>query len=596
LTPFFISVLHQYGYPALWLIVFVAAVGAPISGNLLLYAGGAFAAFGDFNLVLLFFVGLSAAVLGDNLGYALGWKVGTPLFIWLEQQKRLRFISPQSVTRGRAYFRRRAGLAIFLSRFFILVLGGPINLLAGADRYPYRKFLFWDISGQVLGAILPLGIGYIFAASWGEASNISGAFSTFGLASLVATFLSVVVLRRFRSKRHEQTGEVQQAIQTETKPTILLLISRSGGGHLNLAQALQERLEGCYHVAIVDPQSGRVERFYTWASRHFVGFLNWQFTWTNNPLMAWGLQYYLALVGSKRFTHILEEIQPRLIITTHAMVSHAAARANEERPERVPLVFQLTDLERVHLTWFSVKDADAYLAPTREIFAQALRQGIDKERLHLTGRPIRRQFLETGQDEREATLTNLGFDPTLLTIFLQGGAQGSAGADRVITSIRATGLPIQIILATGHNSELLRRYAGTERIQVLPFTAEIAPYMAAADVIAGKAGASSISEAFLLEKPFLATAILAAQEGPGLRFIERYNLGWVCLEPKSQQELFTKLAKNPAMISDKLQSIQAYKAWNMQANQEINRVIDRLLSPGHEETINVPLKLVEEPQ
>src|SRR5271165_6356676 len=116
-SSFFITTLHQYGYPALWVIVFIAAVGAPISGNLLLYAAGAFAAFGDFNVFILFFIATSAAVLGDNVGYFIGWKMGPPLLVWLERQKRFRFISSKSLDSGRAFFRRRAAWAIFITRF-----------------------------------------------------------------------------------------------------------------------------------------------------------------------------------------------------------------------------------------------------------------------------------------------------------------------------------------------------------------------------------------------------------------------------------------------------------------------------------------------
>ena len=145
MSPFFIDALQQYGYPALWLIVFIAAVGAPISGNLLLYAAGAFVAFGDFNIFILFPVALSAAVLGDNLGYFIGRWVGTPLFSWLERHRRFQFISPTTLARGRAYFRRKTAWAIFITRFFIVALGGAINLLAGMEQYPFRNFLFWDV-------------------------------------------------------------------------------------------------------------------------------------------------------------------------------------------------------------------------------------------------------------------------------------------------------------------------------------------------------------------------------------------------------------------------------------------------------------------
>ncbi len=175
MNAFFLDALQQYGYPALWLIVFVAAAGAPISGNLLLFAAGAFAAFGDFKLIILFPVAVSAAVLGDNLTYFIGRRLGAPLLTWIERQRRLRWISPQALERALAYFRRRSGWTIFITRFLIVALGGAINLLAGVEQYPYRNFLFWE---QVAG--------------------IFGAFSGLFLAFIAAIVLATLILRRIR--------------------------------------------------------------------------------------------------------------------------------------------------------------------------------------------------------------------------------------------------------------------------------------------------------------------------------------------------------------------------------------------------------------
>jgi membrane-associated protein len=204
LNTFLIDALQHYGYPALWLIVFVAAAGAPVSGSLLLSAAGAFAALGDLSLFILFPLALSAAVMGDNVTYFVGRRVGLPLLSWLERQKRFRWISPQAVERGRAYFRRRAWWSIFITRFLIVILGGPINLLAGLEQYPYPNFLLWDISGQVLGAVISLSMGYIFAESWEEMAGLFGAFSGLVLATLASGILTIVLVRRVR--QHRQAG------------------------------------------------------------------------------------------------------------------------------------------------------------------------------------------------------------------------------------------------------------------------------------------------------------------------------------------------------------------------------------------------------
>jgi UDP-N-acetylglucosamine:LPS N-acetylglucosamine transferase len=361
------------------------------------------------------------------------------------------------------------------------------------------------------------------------------------------------------------------------KPTILILTTHTGGGHLNLAQSLKGLLEEHYEVAIANPQSAMVGDSYTFFIRHFLPFLNWQYSLTDYKFAALWLHRVLTPFSQGRFLNIIEHFQPQLIITTHAMLSYATARANERRQNRVPLVFQLTDLEELHMTWFTEKKADAYLAPTREIFEQAREQGISSNRLHITGRPIRRQFLEVSQDVRNETLAALGFDPTVFTVFLQGGANGSAGVDRTIEILLSMEIPVQIMLAVGDNQKMAARYDGSKQIRTLPFTERIAPYMAAADVIAGKAGASFITEAFMLEKPFLATSFIPGQEAPNLQFIERHNLGWVCLDTLTQQELFTSIAMNPTLIANKMADIRAYKTWNTRANQEICPLIERLL-------------------
>ena len=113
--------------------------------------------------------------------------------------------------------------AIFITRFLVVALGGPINLLAGVEHYPYRNFLFWDVNGQILGAIIPLGLGYVFAASWEEVASIFGAFSGLLLAFLAAAVLSVLLVRRIRQRR--------RASAVEAEANVLLQPVKSQVGH-----------------------------------------------------------------------------------------------------------------------------------------------------------------------------------------------------------------------------------------------------------------------------------------------------------------------------------------------------------------------------
>ncbi|HEY7417780.1 MAG TPA: glycosyltransferase [Ktedonobacteraceae bacterium] len=368
---------------------------------------------------------------------------------------------------------------------------------------------------------------------------------------------------------------------TVSRPVILILATHTGGGHLNLAQSLKEVLEPDYEVVITDPQPGIVDDSYAFASRHFVKFLTWQYTWTDHEKVSLWQHRLLSLSNYRSIHKAIERTQPQLIIVTHAMLSYTAARVNERRPVRIPIVFQLTDLGQLHTTWFTEKHADAYLAPTREILAQALRHDIEKNHLYITGRPIRQQFLQAAEatsEKRQEILTALGLNPEVLTFFLQGGANGSTRVDGIIENWLSAEPSVQIILAAGNNKHMAARYANVKQVHVLPYTEMIAPYMAATDVIAGKAGASSISEAFILEKPFIATSFIPGQETANLQFLEQHNLGWVCLEKAAQQELLTSITHDPGIIAEKVESIRRYRAWNREANQSIGPIIHELIA------------------
>lgn len=229
LTPLLISWLQLYGYPALWICVFISALGAPLPTSLVLLAAGAFAALGDFNIFLLVAVASSASICGDNCGYLLGRKIFQYPFQYpkngssespgsqpsrslgvypgkpkrsrdlvSDSKKKIRFISPQLLERSQKYFQRYGVWAILLSRCIVTAFGGCINILAGAERYPYRRFLLYDVIGEIIGAAIPLTLGYIFGVSWEAIGTLLTTISLLVVAFLVVIYLTVQLVRMVR--------------------------------------------------------------------------------------------------------------------------------------------------------------------------------------------------------------------------------------------------------------------------------------------------------------------------------------------------------------------------------------------------------------
>src|SRR5438874_13836922 len=113
---------------------------------------------------------------------------------------------------------------------------------------------------------------------------------------------------------------------------------------------------------------------------------------------------------------------------------------------------------------------------------------------------VRELFLHDYTTSRSEILAAFNFDPAVFTLFLQGGAEGTAGMDRTVNSILASDVAIQIILAVGTNKRLATRYSGIANLRVLPYVKAIAPYIAATDLVVGKAGSTFIYDAIMREK------------------------------------------------------------------------------------------------
>jgi len=229
LLPTLLNSVQQYGYAALWLAIFIAAVGVPLPVSLVLLAAGAFSALGDFNVFILALVVASASICGDNLGYFIGRLWGRKLLDRLERVPRRRFFSPRAVTRARAYFARRGGWAVFLSRFLVSGLGGAINLLAGSSLYPYRRFLLADIGGETLEAVIPLGLGFVFGASWEPVGSLRGDISFLVVVLLAIVILSVYLVRTLHRASMATSNQCQPTILADQRLPDALPQSRKSG-------------------------------------------------------------------------------------------------------------------------------------------------------------------------------------------------------------------------------------------------------------------------------------------------------------------------------------------------------------------------------
>jgi membrane protein DedA with SNARE-associated domain len=90
------------------------------------------------------------------------------------------------------------GPGIFLTRWLLSPLGPWINLASGTAGYPWHRFLFWDILGEVTGAAVYISLGRAFSDRVMALDGVLGDATWAVGAFIVAIILGYQLWKRLR--------------------------------------------------------------------------------------------------------------------------------------------------------------------------------------------------------------------------------------------------------------------------------------------------------------------------------------------------------------------------------------------------------------
>ncbi len=137
-------------YVVLFLVIFVETglVVMPfLPGDSLLFMAGMYSKIGNLNLTYLLLFLSIAAVLGDNINYWIGRRIGLGVFEWKIRGRQL--VKESYLKKTEDFFEKRGVFAIIMARF-VPIVRTFTPFAAGVGKMNYRKFLMFDIIGGVL--------------------------------------------------------------------------------------------------------------------------------------------------------------------------------------------------------------------------------------------------------------------------------------------------------------------------------------------------------------------------------------------------------------------------------------------------------------
>lgn len=190
--------LHHWGYLAVGLFLFLEDFGVPLPGETMLIAAALYAGAGHLNVWLVAIIGFAAAVLGDNVGYAIGRKGGRRL---IERFGRYVFVTPARLDRAEAFFEEHGGKVVAIARF-VEGLRQLNGIIAGTVEMPWRRFVFFNVIGAALWVATWTSLGY-FAGNHVE--TISRYFTYFAIAVVVLVIV-VVSWHLHQRRKHKRAA------------------------------------------------------------------------------------------------------------------------------------------------------------------------------------------------------------------------------------------------------------------------------------------------------------------------------------------------------------------------------------------------------
>ncbi|HEX3245647.1 MAG TPA: glycosyltransferase [Chloroflexota bacterium] len=317
-------------------------------------------------------------------------------------------------------------------------------------------------------------------------------------------------------------------------PRILILTSRTGGGHGRVAQTLERHLLALNPACEINVVDGLEKtdlglhvdpaRAFLTLTTTLIRLYNLLYNLTNKPLTVPMLRRFIRTLHGSKLADAIHEFAPDVVVTTHHFLSPTTVSADQLALP--PFAMVVSDLGLPHRLWFD-RRLEAVYVPSEDMVGYARRclgSAAESTRVEMLGFPI-----ESGPTGSSVPA------PADHGLLVMGGGAGTGSLDRLV-DILSRGLPQhRIVVVCGHNRRVQNTIAGWRRpnIEVHGFVDNVPELMAGSDMVISKAGPVTIMEAAAAGRPLVITSWVGIQEKDNVEFVVRHGLGLYCDQPQS---------------------------------------------------------------
>ena len=312
------------------------------------------------------------------------------------------------------------------------------------------------------------------------------------------------------------------------QPRVLLLSASSGAGHVRAAQALEKAFGehgGCQveHIDAIHYVSKLFQRIYDNAYiamvRNAPELMGVLYERTDQPWRHPRRRLALDRLNTGPMIRLLKRVQPDLCVATHFLPAEIIAWLIAKKKLRARNAIVVTDYD-VHAMWLC-RTVNRYYVAIEEAAEYLARIGVPREIVRVTGIPVDPRFAVPL--DRAGARRKRGLAQEATVILVSAGGYGVGPVELLVKDLLAMKRPWQIVAIAGKAEKVHKRLeeiargagalpGGGARLHAVGFTTEMDEYMAAADLLVGKAGGLTTSEALARGLPMALIEPIPGQE------------------------------------------------------------------------------------
>ena len=310
---------------------------------------------------------------------------------------------------------------------------------------------------------------------------------------------------------------------------VLLLSASAGAGHVRAAEAIEKAFKEdangesreVHHLDILNYTNKVFRHLYSKAYIDLVNKLpevpGWVYDKLDKPWKNERRRLALDKLNTRPLVKLLRGYQPDLIVCTHFLPAEIVSwlKAKERLASRQVII--VTDFD-VHAMWL-VHHYEHYFVAIDEARAYLEALGIPAGKITVSGIPIDPVFAKRKDKQEMRAKHGLAADRT--TILLSAGGFGVGSVDALISSLLPLQHRAQVVAICGRNEELKKRLQklaarakpdATVLLKPFGFTKEMDELMTASDLVLGKPGGLTTSEALAKGLVFVIVNPIPGQE------------------------------------------------------------------------------------